>query len=178
LDYLVWQLEAFKRAGRRSHRNLSSEDLQRKLRELRKEMKWSPIKDRVKKVADHFTEGLVAKRLGALPDGARFGLQWQKLGDRVIDLSAQRDEVVHSAVAWSGAVVRTVGGGLDGKTLPLDLARDEQLASDLGQLSTELAQFATEVGFSLPFASDDKIINAPTLTIDLGDLPKPEPAKS
>jgi hypothetical protein len=35
LDYLLWQLDAFKKAARPSHQDLPSDDLQAKLRELR-----------------------------------------------------------------------------------------------------------------------------------------------
>jgi hypothetical protein len=75
---------------------------------------------------------------------------------------------VHSAVAWSaGKLLRTTGGSLDGDTSTLDLARDQQLANDLGTLGTELGQFTTALGIALPFASGDQIITFPPVKLSL-----------
>jgi hypothetical protein len=75
LDYLVWQLDAFEMAGRRSHRALSADELQARLRKLRRTAKWSPIKNRVKKVGEVLSLGRVATRLRELADGLQFSTE-------------------------------------------------------------------------------------------------------
>jgi hypothetical protein len=166
LDYLLWQLEAFDRAGRRSHKRLPPHELQNMLRALRQEVSGGLIKHRVAMVTECFTRQRIAKRLGELENGIRFPTTWQTLATRIVDLSVRRNEVIHSAIGWSaGEVVRTIGGPLDGTTLSVDLARDWQLATDLGNLATEIGQFSTDLGFNLPFAGDDKIVVATTVAI-------------
>lgn len=172
LGYLVWQLEAFDISRRNKWRNKPAPELQTVLRQERQRLRGQLIAHRLRSVDGHLNQSRVAKRLNELPEGARFRKEWEQLRIRIGDLSKARNLVIHSAVAWAAGLVR-VSSGLDGETLPLDLPRDQQLASNLGNLATELGQFTTELGFSLPFAGDDKIITFRTLNINLSNPPSP-----
>jgi hypothetical protein len=163
LSYLVWQLDSFEKAGRRSHRILSAEQLQARLREARREVKRRLIKQQVANISTALASGRVATRLYQVENGTEFTSTWQALAPQIIDLSDQRNEAVHSAIAWSaGGLVRTIGGTLNSNTVSLDLGRDHQLATDLGQLAINLGIFVTSLGIHLPFVGNDKIITVPT----------------
>jgi hypothetical protein len=159
LKYLLWQLKAFDVAGRESRKDKMPAETPALLRKLRRDMPRSDIEARVRQVTNCLRSGRTATRFGQLPEDPDFVTQWQGLASRIVALTKRRNAVVHSAVAWSaGEVVRTTGGTLDGQTLLLDPAHDQQLANDLGTLRTDLSLFTTSLGCKLPFAGDDKII--------------------
>jgi hypothetical protein len=117
---------------------------------------------RVELVTKYFTHGRVAEQLETVQMAATLRSDWEVLAGRIIELSERRNQVVHSAVVWSGAgLVRVAGGALDAELLPVNLSRDEQLRTELGNLSRELGLFATtRVGEILPFAGADQIITS------------------
>ena len=165
LDYLIWQLEVFDFAGRRSHRDKSDAEVRELSKQLRHQLKIesSRVEDKLNRIYRHLTTERAAQRVAEIGQREHVLSEWSSLSDRIAALPERRNEVIHSAVSWSAGsttgLLRKSDWHHDLPHLSLDLKRDEQLNSDIGAALTKLMEFTTTLTHLLPFKGDLTIIS-------------------
>jgi hypothetical protein len=161
LNYLLWQLRAYEFSTRNKQKSRARADIQDDLRQMRQEAKKQLIVHKLAEARELLTKERVLRRLREAGKADEVSAKWRELEAKVLELSDKRNEVVHSALAFSGGgVVRQMGNALDQKQVPVNIHSDAELVSQLGKLAIDLGMFTTDLGYILPFQADDQIITS------------------
>jgi hypothetical protein len=169
ITYLEWQLKSFSLAAENA--SLSQADMQALIRRERYlRQKYSSLSKRLSETATAFAATAVQRSLQANPRAVELYGQWPAFRERAKALGEARNKVAHSTLTWSAnKVVRSIGRPWNEAT-EVSAEEEKELIRQLFILTNEIGVYTTELGTLLPFADDDRIITAPTVTIDLNEI--------
>jgi len=158
LSYLLWHLICFELKAEPANQALSAMELHALY--LTKIPGHSAIPPRVSQVKAFLGHAHrpVARRLRECEGGDIYAREWDALGVRIKELNNQRNDALHSTLAWSnGHVVRMRNWDATQQTI-VEPKQDERLRDELGKLGTEIGAFATRLGRALPYVANHLII--------------------